>query len=255
LAGVVCGTLLFLSHSTGEEKAEKGHRVLKNFDYRGVTLSDGSFKRQFDELRDYYLRIPNDDLLKGYRARARRPAPGADLGGLYLAHGIFGQLLSGFARMHAATGDPACRAKAVALMRGWAECLGSNGYPFPQGYGGLMPYNYDKLVCGLIDIARYCGDKEALIYLSRITDWAAQNLAGVEKNLNERIPNWFAANGEWYTLSENLYRAYLATGDPKYRRLAERFEYTDYWNLIAKKADIFHRPCEPGWFRSYFGKW
>jgi DUF1680 family protein len=225
--------------------------MLRNFDYRGVTLDDGSLRRQFDEVRDFYLRIPNDDLLKGFRARAHRPAPGADLGGLYLNHGIFGQLLSGFARMHAATGDPACREKAVALMQGWAECIREDGYPFPEGYGGLMPYDYDKLVGGLVDIHRYCGENDALAHLGRITDWATKNLAGVEKHINERHPNWFAINGEWYTVSENLYRAFLATGDPKYRKLAERFEYTDYWNLIAKKADIFHRPGWPGWYHAY----
>jgi hypothetical protein len=232
-------------------QAGKGRKILQNFDFRGVTLDDGSLRRQFDEVRDFYLRIPNDDLLKGFRARANRPAPGADLGGLYLIHGIFGQLLSGFARMHAAAGDPACKEKAEALMHGWAECLGPDGYPFPKGYGGLMPYDYDKLVGGLVDIYRYCGDKDALVYLSRITDWAAKNLSGVEKHINEKHANWFAVNGEWYTLSENLYRAHMATGDPKYRRLAEEFEYTDYWNLIARKADVFHRSDWPGWYHAY----
>jgi uncharacterized protein len=232
-------------------QAAKGRKILENFDFHGVTLDDGSLRQQFDEVRDFYLRIPNDDLLKGFRARANRPAPGADLGGLYLIHGIFGQLLSGFARMHAASGDPACREKALALMNGWAECLGPDGYPFPKGYGGLPPYDYDKMVGGLVDIHRYCADREALVHLSRITDWAARNLAGVEKHINEPHPNWFGINGEWYTLSENLYRAYLTTGDPKYRRLAEEFEYTDYWNLLAKKSDIFQRPGWPGWYHAY----
>lgn len=251
LVSAAWGILFPLILSADEVKAGEGHSVVLNFDYRGVTLDDGSPRRQFDEVRDYYLRIPNDDLLKGFRARANRPAPGTDLGGLYLTHGIFGQLLSGFARMYAATDDPACREKAVALMHGWAECIRSDGYPFPQGYGGLMPYDYDKLVGGLVDLSRYCGQKDALTYLSRITDWADDNLAGVEEHINEKNPNWFAINGEWYTLSENLYRAYMATGDSKYRNLAERFEYTDYWNLIAKKADIFDRPDWPGWYHAY----
>jgi hypothetical protein len=242
---------IFFHVLSADVSAGEGRTVLQSFDYRGITLDDGSLRRQFDEVRDFYLRIPNDDLLKGFRARANRPAPGADLGGLYLAHGIIGQLLSGFARMYAATGDPACCEKAEALMRGWAECLGADGYPFPKGHTGLMPYDYDKLVGGLVDIHRYCGDKDALGHLSRITDWAFKNLAGVEKHINEKNANWFARNGEWYTLSENLYRAYMATGDPKYRSLAERFEYTDYWNLIAKKADIFHRPGWPGWYHAY----
>ncbi len=59
----------------------KGVRVLERFDYRGVTLDDGALRRQFDEVRDFYLCIPNDDLLHGYRVRAGRPAPGVELGG------------------------------------------------------------------------------------------------------------------------------------------------------------------------------
>jgi len=195
-ASAVCGILFLLIFSADEVKAGEGHTVLQRFDYRGITLDDGSLRRQFDEVRDYYLRIPNDDLLKGFRARANRPAPGADLGGLYLAHGIFGQLLSGFARMYAATGDPACREKAESLMQGWAECIRSDGFPFPQGYQGLMPYDYDKFVGGLVDMNRYCGKKDALTYLSQITDWAARNLAGVEEHINEKNANWFALNGE-----------------------------------------------------------
>ena len=46
---------------------------LKTFDYKGVTLDGGPLRRQFDEIREYYLRIPNDDLLKGFRTRAVLP--------------------------------------------------------------------------------------------------------------------------------------------------------------------------------------
>ena len=82
---------------------------MEPFDYKGVSLDGGPLRRQFDEIRAYYLRIPNDDLLKGFRLRANMPAPGADLGGWYtrdIFH-IFGQILSGLSRMYAATGDPA----------------------------------------------------------------------------------------------------------------------------------------------------
>lgn len=83
---------------------------LTTFDYHNVELDDCRWKWQFDETRDAYLRIPNDDLLKGFRARAGKLAPGAVLGGWYsddIFH-IFGQILSGLSRMYAATGDMAC---------------------------------------------------------------------------------------------------------------------------------------------------
>lgn len=104
--------------------------AIELFGYHGVRLGDGMLRRQVDAAREDYLHIPNDDLLKGFRRRAGKPAPGADLGGWYsddVFH-VFGQILSGLARLHAATGDPACREKAEALQAGWAECIESNGY-------------------------------------------------------------------------------------------------------------------------------
>ena len=87
------------------------------------------------------------------------------------------------------------------VMQGWAECLAPDGYPFPQGYGGLMPYDYDKLVGGLVDLHRYCGETQAIAHLSRITEWAAENLTGIEKRINEKHPNWFGVNGQSLTVA------------------------------------------------------
>jgi tetratricopeptide (TPR) repeat protein len=52
------------------------------------------------------------------------------------------------------------------------------------------------------------------------------------------------ADEEWYTLSENLYRAYLLTGEAKYRIFAEVWHYDNYWNSMAdghfEAADHLH---------------
>ncbi|MHB9037419.1 MAG: beta-L-arabinofuranosidase domain-containing protein [Armatimonadota bacterium] len=222
---------------------------MESFDYRGVTLDGGEPRRQFDEVRDYYLRIPNDDLLKGFRLRAGLPAPGVDLGGWYTADvgHIFGQLLSGFARMYAATGDIRCRDKANALLHEWSRCIEPDGYFFYTRKLTFYHYTYDKMVGGLVDMYLYCGNKEALGYLSRITDWAIKNL--------DRTKAYMDVKSEWYTLSENLYRAYLATGDTKYRDFAQVWEYTDYWDIYAKKAGIFDKQPfinkEGLWYHAY----
>src|SRR5579863_7310777 len=56
---------------------------LRCFNYEGVRLSVGMLNSQFQATRDYYLAIPNDDILKGFRQRAGLRAPGNDLGGWY----------------------------------------------------------------------------------------------------------------------------------------------------------------------------
>lgn len=221
--------------------------MLEKFDYKGVTLNDGNMKRQFDEVRDYYLRLPNDDILRGYRLRAGLPAPGIDLGGCYLSHNAFGQVLSGLARMYAATGDVDCKNKAVSLMQGWAQCIEPDGYFMIEKPSPLIPYQFDKMLVGLLDIYVYCGDQDALKHINTITDWAI-------KNMNREKP--FARPigpevGEWYTLSENLNRAYLATGDAKFRDFAKEWEYTEFWDMFLNNSDIFAHPMNGGWYHAY----
>ena len=54
--------------------------VLQPMDYGGVILKDGRFKAQFDEMIAYFLAIPNDDILYGFRKRAGLPHPGEEPG-------------------------------------------------------------------------------------------------------------------------------------------------------------------------------
>lgn len=233
---------LVLTSPASSTIVPKGKRIIKPLDYKGVTLDNGFLRRQFDEVRNDYLRIPNDDLLKGFRSRAGLPAPGVDLGGWYTddVGNIFGQILSGLSRMHAATGDAACKEKVVELIHEWGKCLGPDGYPFYTRRAFVGCYTYDKLVGGLVDSYVYCGDKEALTYLSTITDWAEKNLNRSRDYANADGEWSTRANGaEWYTLSENLYRAYLATGETRYKEFAKLWEYTEYWDLFANNGDIF----------------
>jgi uncharacterized protein len=215
-----------------------GGNVIEPFDYRGVSLNDGPLLRQVLEVRDDYLRVPNDDYLKGFRQRAGKPAPGADLGGWYTpgTFHVFGQVLSGLARMHAATGDEACREKLNALIKEWSLCIEPDGYFYSSRPPAPPHYIYEKMAGGLLDAYLYGGNKEALALLDRITGWAEKNL----DHSNPYVFNTMAGITEWYTLSENLYRAYLVTGQARYRDYARTWEYTNYWSLFAEPGkDIF----------------
>jgi hypothetical protein len=225
--GLLCAT------AGAEPQTPAGKRVFEPMDYHGVTIDSGALRAQLDEVRAAYLRIPNDDLLKGFRKRAGRPAPGVDLGGWYSSDTfhVFGQIVSGLSRLYAATGDPACRAKVDALISGWDECIGPDGYFYYSAKPNAPHYIYDKMLWGLLDAHLYAGNSAAPADLSRITDWAVKNLDRTRKPGD--------TSTEWYTLSENLYRAWLATGDPKYRDFAKVWEYTDYWDSYARGQDIF----------------
>ncbi len=207
--------------------------AIEPFGYRGVSLDDGPLRQQVDAAREDYLRIPNDDLLKGFRKRAGRPAPGADLGGWYssdIFH-VFGQILSGLARLHAVTGDPSYRDKAEVLLREWAKCIEPDGYFFYSRKPNAPHYIYDKMVGGLVDLIIHCDSKLAAESLAKITAWAIKNL--------DRSNAYAFAGTEWYTLSENLYRAHRATGDRTYRDFATVWHYSEYWDVFARRGDLF----------------
>ncbi|MEW6252851.1 MAG: beta-L-arabinofuranosidase domain-containing protein, partial [Planctomycetota bacterium] len=173
--------------------------------------------------------------------RAGRPAHGVELGGWYSRDNgnIFGQVLSALARAYAVTEDDALRDKVAALVGEWGRCLGPDGYGFYAQPTGVV-YTFDKLVGGLVDTYLYAAVDEARPLLARFVDWGIRNLDRTRLYANadgEGAAN--VAGAEWYTLPENLYRAFLATGDQKYRDFAEIWEYPEFWNQIAAGADIF----------------
>lgn len=212
--------------------------MLKTFNFKNVRLTDSRLKVQFDQVKQEYLGIPNDNLLRGFRLRTGRPAPGEDLKGWYADDffNAFPQIVSGLARMYAAGGDEACLKKVNYLINEWALCLEDDGYFLYSRKSNAPHYYYDKMVGCLVDAYLYCGNTEALTYMNKITDWAIVNLDQRRIYADEAV-----TNPEWYTISENIYRAYLVTGDVKYRKFAEIWEYTEYWKIFAAGGDIFDR--------------
>jgi uncharacterized protein len=216
---------------------------LEPFDYQGVRLLDGMLKAQYDRTRDYYFQISNDDILKGFRERAGLPAPGQSMGGWAQdsTSGVFGQWLSGMARMYKATGDTEMRDKAAVLMNGWAEAYRKDGIPVASRRSTQGPdrvhYSYDKTVCGLVDMGKYGGNRDALALLETLVDWGSATLLRTRKPASPDDDAAFGSGNEWYTLSENLYRAYVLTGNPKYKAFGDVWRYDSYWDKFVNETD------------------
>ena len=118
---------------------------------------------------------------------------------------IFGQLISGMVRLGRATGDQALIDKAVALFEGWSATLPADGN------ARMRLYDWDKLVCGLVDLADMPAATMRLPRSARPSTWAARTFDRARKPADGH-DFWGAGPGdtsEWYTLPENLYRAYL----------------------------------------------
>ncbi len=203
---------------------------LEPFDYQDVRLLPSRWQSQVQAGRDFYFGLENDDILHGFRAASGRSAPGKPLGGWcgIDSSTVFGQWLSGMSRLSRATGDSALRDKAISLFEGWADTLS------PDGDARMGHYRFDKLVGGLVDLALYAGTSAAEDVLSRVT---ARAIATLERPENPRQAladpshnqRYYGVPQEWYTLSENLYRAYQLTGERMFRSFAEEWLYHAYW--------------------------
>ena len=119
----------------GVDNPSETKNIVEPFNYDGVRLLDGMLKKQYSMGRDYYLGIPDDNILKGFPRRAGDVrAPGKDLGGWISGDSTVitwwcGRRCERHIRTMAqcdgphdkATGDEAMGEKATYLMLEWAK--------------------------------------------------------------------------------------------------------------------------------------
>ncbi len=232
LASIPTAGLLLAGAGTG---ASATPPRLEPFDYDGVRLGPSRWQEQYESARRFYRDVSEDDTLCGHRAAAGLAAPGKPLGGWCGRNSdtVFGQWLSGMSRMARASGDGALRDKAVRLMEGWARTVK------PDGDCGMRHYAYDKLVCGLVDLAKYARYQDAVPLLEKVTDFAIKSF---DRSNQDADPShnqaYYGRPQEWYTLGENLFRAYQLTGNPKFKTFAEAWLYHGYWKKFAAGPDV-----------------
>ncbi len=236
LAGAAAGPLF--TPQVQESARLKARDRLRPFNYEGVRLLDGRLRDQVVFARDFFASIPDDNLLVGFRKRAGLPAPGTPLEGWYGGDvfNAFGQYLSGMARLSKGLGDPAIGAKAHRLMTEWAKTIEPDGYFYYSRKPITPHYIYEKTVCGLVDLYEYGGHEDATAPLERITDWAVKNLDRARKKPLTGGAT-YDGNGEWYTIPENVYRAFELTGNAKYRDFAAVWHYPDYWGMFTRESE------------------
>jgi len=211
-----------------------GRGRIQTFNYDGVRLLPSRWQAQYQRARDFYVNVSNDDILQGFRAAAGLPAPGKPLGGWAEKDSgvIFGQWLSGMSRMYRATGDTEMRDKASYLLTEFAKTVP------PDGNCRMSPYPYEKLTCGLVDMHEYIGHPEAMPLLAKVTDYASKTFDRTRTPANPEP--WEMHSGkplEWYTLPENLLRAYALTGNSQFKDFADVWLYHPFWDKFADTSN------------------
>jgi hypothetical protein len=195
-----------------------------------ATLLPGRALDQVRQTRGTYLNMPEDDFLYGFRKRAKQATPGRAMTG-WCGHEssvIFGQVVSGLARMSSYLHDPALAEKAVRLYEGWRKTAGDNGEFFSGTYG------FDKFACGIVDLKQFAG-YDATEYLGRMTEFASKHFDRTRSPAGPMDWDGRQPKGtlEWYTLGENLYRAFSITGNEAFKTFADVWQYPAFWNKFA----------------------
>ncbi len=213
-----------------EVQATGSSGVLKGFDYRNVELKNSMWRRQRDETIELYLSMENEDILHSFRIKAGLPTVRDGMPGW---GPNLGQYFGSYAKLYTVTGDYRLKRKAVSVFDGWVECIRKAPSLLHNG-----TYDFDKLIGGLLDMYEYMDHADSERYISLLTDQAIADF-------NQAIPRDGLQDGrlkghiEWYTLPENLYRAYQLFGDEKYRSFAEKWHYDYMWDkLLAHDFDI-----------------
>ena len=191
--------------------------------YRGVTLEESHYKAQREETIELYLSLKNEDILHNAMRRAGLEDTSDGLPGW---GGNLGQFMGAFAKLYCVTGDTRLKEKALSLANTWADLAQEH----PQLlHGGT--YGYDKMIGGLLDLYEYLGYERAKELVSKLTDVSIKDLdRTIDRDglQDERMHGQI----EWYTLPENIYRAYQLFGDEKYKEHAQAWHYDYMWNKI-----------------------
>lgn len=212
-------------------EARAAHRM-SAFAYKQVALKNGHWKRQRDETIELYLGIANDDLLHIFRQKAGLISHVHGLSGWYGAGAsTFGQKLGAFAKLYCVTGDYRLQEKAVQLADEWIVCADQSPSLFDND-----TYVYDKLMGGFLDMYEYLGYDRIVPFLSLLTEAVqARFKQDIKRDGLQDHELWSNHMIEWYTLPENLYRAYQLTGDEKFKAFAQVWDYDYLWDKLNNR--------------------
>lgn len=211
---------------------DKDIEKIKSLRYRNVELKSGHWQKQFDETIEFYLSIPNDEMLHFFREKAGIASKVNGLAGWYGTNAsVFGQIVGALAKLYCATQDFRLKEKALLLVGEWEKCADTEPEILIND-----TYVYEKLLGGFLDLYEFIEYKAIEPYISRLTDCAVENFSRSIKRdgLQDKALS-DAMMIEWYTLPENLYRAHSLLGEEKYLKFAKEWDYDYFWDKLDSK--------------------
>lgn len=238
------------------------------FPLEAVRLLPSPFLGAVEANRGFLHGLSPDRLLHNFRRHAGL-APRAEAYGGWEADTIaghsLGHYLSGCALMHAQTGDPICRERALYVVKELRLCQEAAGDGYVAGFtrkrdgkiedgkllfaelvrgeiraagfdlnGCWVPfYNWHKLFAGLFDAQRHCGSEAAL----EVATGLAGYIAGVFDRLDDAAVQKIL-DCEHGGINESFAELYHRTGEKRWLALAERLRHRKVLDPLAAGEDV-----------------
>jgi hypothetical protein len=208
-------------------------------------------------LRDqkYLLSLDPDRLLRNFRVNVGLPtdakpyggweAPNCELRGHSLGH-----YLSALSLMYASTGDARFKQRADYIVGVLAQCQSNApAAGFHEGYLSAFPesfidrveqskpvwapwYTLHKILAGLLDANRQCGNEPALAVAEKMADWVKFRVDHISPEQMQK-----SLNEEHGGMNEALANLYAVTGNTNYLALSAAFNHAKILDPLARGED------------------
>jgi DUF1680 family protein len=237
-------------------EAQAGQPV-QPFALADVRLLDGPFKTAQALDARYLLSLEPDRLLHNFRANAGLAPKAAVYGGweseepwvgIRCQGHTLGHYLSACSMMWAATDDAALRQRVDYIVEQLQACQQAAGSclvcAFPDGDAqlrnglegrpivGVPWYTMHKVMAGLRDAHLHAQQPQALPVLRHLADWIDEAAKGCDDACLQQM-----LAVEHGGMTEVLADLHALTGDPRYLRLAERFNHQALLAPLAEGRD------------------
>ena len=248
LATVVCLGVLAQESHIAPDMAKPGK--IEPFDLGNVQLLPGPFHEAQERNRRYLYAADIDRLLHMFRVTAGLPSSAEPLGEwesptIEVRGHTLGHYLTACALGYASTGDDELRNRADDIVKELVKCqeaLGS-GYlsAFPESFFDRLEsgekvwapwYTIHKIMAGLLDVYRNCGNRQALEVLEGMASWVE---ARTERLTRDQMQQ--TLDTEFGGMNELFYRLYSLTHEPMHLELARRFNHDKVFVPLSHHRD------------------
>jgi len=252
---VVVAVALSAISGWADVPALKVPHVVEPFPLSDVRLLDGPFRDAMLRDQKYLLSLDPDRLLHTFRLNVGLPSSAQPLGGweepkCELRGHSLGHYLSALSLMYASTGDGAFKRRVDHIIAELAICQShSVSAGFHEGYLSAFPesfivrveqrqkvwapwYTLHKIMAGLFDANRLCGNTQALEVLANMANWVKFR---VDRLSHEQMQK--SLDTEHGGMNEVLANLYAVTGNTNYLALSAAFNHEKVLDPLAHGED------------------